>query len=314
MKENMIFEGKTVDIAVENACKELKTTKDRLKYEVVSYGSTGIFGIVGAKKAKIEVIMPSAPSNKEDEHHEMKAGARSLVDEAFSGKKSKEAAPPKEKAKPQEKPKPKIKEEIPVSEEEPDESQEDQVYDGFEDDEEDDIDESMAAAISELSDEIIEKGSEALQKIADAITDGASVKVLKERDRLIYNLEGGDASLLIGKRGQTLEAVQYLIDKLINRNADSRIRVQVDVGGYLETRKKNLEGLALRLAEKAKKTGKPSTIGQMTAHDRRIVHLALKDDNGVRTQSMGEGYYRRLVIFPKRSNSQRRRRPVRKTG
>lgn len=294
MKENKIFEGKTVDVAIENACKELKVSKDRLKYEIISYGSTGIFGIVGVKKAKIEVTLPEASLKHEDEHREVKAGAKSLVDEAFSGKKAKAPAPAKEK--------------LPVVA--APESEVDPSFDGFEDDE-DDVDERMAAAINELSDEVIEKGSIALQKISDAITEDVTIRVVKEKDRLVYNLEGGDASILIGKRGQTLEAVQYLIDKLINRNVDARVRVQVDVGGYLETRKKNLEGLALRLAEKAKKTGKPSTIGQMTAHDRRIVHLALKDDNGVRTQSMGEGYYRRLVIFPKR-NSSRARKPVRK--
>ncbi|WP_027359746.1 RNA-binding cell elongation regulator Jag/EloR [Desulforegula conservatrix] len=295
MKENKIFEGKSVDIAIENACKELRVSKDRLKYEIISYGSTGIFGIVGVKKAKIEVVMPETSAKHDDEHHEAKAGAKSLVDEAFSnGKKSKAPIAAKEA--------------LPI--ETASESDDDSAYEGFDDDE-DDVDERMAAAVNELSDEVIEKGTIALQKIADAITEDASIRVVKEKDRLVYNIEGGDPSLLIGKRGQTLEAVQYLIDKLINRNADARVRVQVDVGGYLETRKKNLEGLALRLAEKAKKTGKPSTIGQMTAHDRRIVHLALKDDHGVRTQSMGEGYYRRLVIFPKR-NSARRRRPVKK--
>lgn len=311
MKENQIFEGKTVDLAVEKACKELKLSKDRLRYEIISYGSTGIFGIVGVKKAKIEVVILGKPESHGDENHEARAGARSLVDEAFSEKKEKPARK-KEKQPVIEAPAPRIDEslETVVDDTSSDTADED-LYEGF-DDEEEDIDEVMAAALNDLSDETVEKGSIALQKIADAITEGASIKAGKEKDRLIYNIEGGDSSLLIGKRGQTLEAIQYLTDKLINRIAGTRIRVQVDVSGYLETRKKNLEGLALRLADKAKKTGKPSTIGQMTAHDRRIVHLALKDDSGVRTQSMGEGYYRRLVIFPKRNNANRRRKPVRK--
>lgn len=308
MKENKIFEGKTVDAAVEKACEELKVAKDKLKYEIISRGATGIFSIIGAKKAKIEVTLPTETESFDDDHHEVKAGAKSLVDEAFNGKKEKKAAHFKETPK---KATPKAVERAP--EDIVPESAEDSSYVGFEDEDED-IDEAMMAAVSELSDEIVDKGSVALQKISDAITEGASVRVAKEKDRLIYNIEGGDASILIGKRGQTLEAIQYLIDKLINRSSDVRVRVQVDVGGYLETRKKNLEGLALRLADKAKKTGKPSTIGQMTAHDRRIVHLALKDDNGVRTQSMGEGYYRRLVIFPKRNNSGRRRKPARTSG
>ena len=77
----------------------------------------------------------------------------------------------------------------------------------------------------------------------------------------------------------------------------------MDIEGYMETRKENLQHLAYKMADKAKKTGRPATINQMSAQDRRIVHLALKDDNKVRTQSMGDGYYRRLVIFPKKKNS-----------
>jgi spoIIIJ-associated protein len=80
----------------------------------------------------------------------------------------------------------------------------------------------------------------------------------------------------------------------------------------METRKANLKHLAFKMADKAKKTGRPATINQMSAQDRRIVHLALKDDLQVRTQSMGEGYYRRLVIFPKKKNAFRGKRRLKK--
>jgi spoIIIJ-associated protein len=80
----------------------------------------------------------------------------------------------------------------------------------------------------------------------------------------------------------------------------------------METRKANLKHLALKMAEKAKKTGRPATINQMSAQDRRIVHLALKEDAQVRTQSMGDGYYRRLVIFPKKRNSYRGKKRFKK--
>ena len=112
--------------------------------------------------------------------------------------------------------------------------------------------------------------------------------------------------MLIGKRGQTLEAIQYLVEKIVNKRIEARVRLQIDVEGYMETRRTNLQRLAERLAEKSKRTGKPVTIGQMNAQDRRVVHLTLKDDNGVRTQSMGDGYYRKLVIFPRKSFSQKK--------
>ena len=148
--------------------------------------------------------------------------------------------------------------------------------------------------------------------MADLITDDATVTAETDRDRLTLHIEGGNAGILIGRKGQTLDAMQFLTDKIINRKSDARVRVKVDIEGYMETRKSNLRHLAFKMAEKAKKTGRPATINQMSAQDRRIVHLALKEDSQVRTQSMGDGYYRRLVIFPKKRNSYRGKRRFRK--
>jgi spoIIIJ-associated protein len=164
----------------------------------------------------------------------------------------------------------------------------------------------------DVSDASIALGIEALQKMADLITDDAKVTAATESDRLTLRIEGGNAGILIGRKGQTLDAMQFLTDKIINRKSEARVRVKVDIEGYMETRKSNLKHLAYKMADKAKKTGRPATINQMSAQDRRIVHLALKDDTAVRTQSMGDGYYRRLVIFPKKKNSFRGKRRLRK--
>jgi spoIIIJ-associated protein len=163
----------------------------------------------------------------------------------------------------------------------------------------------------DVSDEAVRVGRETLQKMVSLITEDATVVAETDEDRLLLRVEGGNSGVLIGRRGQTLEAMQFLTDKIINRCSESRVRLKVDIEGYMETRKANLQSLAFKMADKAKKTGKPATINQMTAQDRRIVHLALKDDHRVRTQSMGDGYYRRLVIFPKKG-SWKRRKPYRK--
>jgi spoIIIJ-associated protein len=139
--------------------------------------------------------------------------------------------------------------------------------------------------------------------MADLITEDAYVEAIAQENKLTLQIKGGNTGILIGRKGQTLDAMQFLTDKIINRQSESRVRVKVDIEGYMETRKANLKHLALKMAEKAKKTGRPATINQMSAQDRRIVHLALKDDAQVRTQSMGDGYYRRLVIFPKKRNA-----------
>ncbi|MFH1156357.1 MAG: R3H domain-containing nucleic acid-binding protein, partial [Pseudomonadota bacterium] len=155
----------------------------------------------------------------------------------------------------------------------------------------------------------IKTGVETLQRIVDLITTEAVVEAETDQDRLLLKVKGGNSGVLIGRRGQTMEAMQFITDKIINRSSESRVRLRVDVEGYMETRKANLISLAHKMADKAKKTGKPATINQMTAQDRRTVHLALKDDAGVRTQSMGDGYYRRLVIFPKKGSFKKRRPP-----
>ena len=152
-------------------------------------------------------------------------------------------------------------------------------------------------------------GRNAIEKIADKITDGARVAIREDGNRISYDITGGRAGILIGKRGQTLEAIQYLVEKVVNRNSKERVRVRIDVGGYLAKKRQNLESLAERTAQKAKKNGKPATLGQLNAQDRRIIHLALKDNEDVITKSMGNGFLRKLVVFPKKRRSHRKRRP-----
>jgi len=166
--------------------------------------------------------------------------------------------------------------------------------------------------VVDVTQESIDLGKEALEKMANLITDDATIEASTEEDRLTLKISGGNAGILIGRKGQTLDAMQFLTDKIINRKSEARVRVKIDIEGYMETRKTNLNHLAIKMAEKAKKTGRPTTINQMSAQDRRIVHLALKDDTQVRTQSMGDGYYRRLVIFPKTKNSFRGKRRLKK--
>jgi spoIIIJ-associated protein len=150
-------------------------------------------------------------------------------------------------------------------------------------------------------------GREVIETILPYITEGFEVRVESNGENLVYHISSEDSAVIIGKRGQNLEAMQYIVDKIVNKHSLERKRVQIDVEGYLEKRRENLEKMAIRMSDKVTKTGKPSTISQMSAQDRRIVHLALKDNKSVRTQSMGEGYYRRLVIFPKKGKLRKKK-------
>jgi spoIIIJ-associated protein len=295
MTETQEFSGKDVDIAIKNACSALSISKENLKYDVISEGATGIFGIVGRKDAKIRVIIPS--SNADQYNESEMEGIRSIVDEAF-GEDTRlvEKLQPEKPAKQAEKQTVKQTATQPQPESQPEEPEQ-KTYD-------------MPEPVN-VTQESIDLGIATLQKMADLITEEASVSAHTEQDRLTLSIEGGNAGILIGRKGQTLDAMQFLTDKIINRSSEARVRVKVDIEGYMETRKSNLKQLAFKMADKAKKTGRPATINQMSAQDRRIVHLALKDDTKVRTQSMGDGYYRRLVIFPKKKNSFRGKRRLR---
>ena len=321
MNQPLEFTGKDVDTAVDKACRELNLTKKELKYDVVSTGTSGIFGIVGRKDARIRVTVPKEGATNSSEDKE---GILSIVDEAFGQDtriEPKKTAPALKKSKPaSKKPTP-----APATAGEASESPADTWSDEPDISEDEDTgrwDDHPAPRSTEPAEEdvppvpvsqvSIDLGVEAVQKMADLITDDAHVEAVTQEDRLTLQITGGNTGILIGRKGQTLDAMQFLVDKIINRQSEARVRVKVDIEGYMETRKANLRHLALKMAEKAKKTGRPATINQMSAQDRRIVHLALKEDAQVRTQSMGDGYYRRLVIFPKKRNNFRGKKRFKK--
>ncbi|WP_020587414.1 RNA-binding cell elongation regulator Jag/EloR [Desulfobacter curvatus] len=319
MNQPLEFTGKNVNSAVEAACKQLNIPPKELKYNVISTGTTGIFGIVGRKDARIRVTVPA--KTQQD-----KEGILSIVDEAFGQNKPKPQ--PKQAAPAPKKPEPKPRQ---IKEKEPKEEASDGQDKKFQNsenepkrEEEDtgrwdarpaprserpDKEELPPEPVSQAS---IDLGVKTVQKMADLITEDAHVEAITQENKLTLQINGGNTGILIGRKGQTLDAMQFLTDKIINRQSESRVRVKVDIEGYMETRKANLKHLALKMAEKAKKTGRPATINQMSAQDRRIVHLALKDDAQVRTQSMGDGYYRRLVIFPKKRNAYRGKKRFKK--
>jgi spoIIIJ-associated protein len=107
-------------------------------------------------------------------------------------------------------------------------------------------------------------------------------------------VSGEDSGLLIGRRGQTLDAIEYLLNRIVGRGS----RVLIDVERYRERRREYLDTLARRLASKVKETGRVITLNPLSPGDRRIVHLALQDDTEITTRSQGDGHYRKMLILP----------------
>ncbi len=269
MKPFLDFEEKSVEKAVQKACDKLQVSKDHLKYDIISHGSSGIFGLVGAKKAVIRVFLDEPPKEEDrailkkeiagnepaaDLNRSNRETVTALIDEAFGGPEAKEeTAPP--------------------------------------------------AVVP--SEQAIPVARELIDKIIAALSVDVAVTVDQTEDPCTICITGPDAGVVIGKRGQTLEAIQYLVDKLVAKQCGKGAQILIDAGGYRETRGSELRELAFRLAEKTLQTGKPSSMNRMNAHDRRVVHLALKNNRSVRTQSVGDGYYRKLIIFPQKKRRQK---------
>jgi spoIIIJ-associated protein len=144
-----------------------------------------------------------------------------------------------------------------------------------------------------------QKAQEALQGLIGWLSEQATVEIKEETsERILLEIHGDKTGLLIGKRGQTLDALQFLANKMVNRSRDSAKRIEVDMEQYRKRREQSLRSMAVRLGQKVKKKRKPITIEAMNAHDRRIVHLTLKNDRALETKSVGKGEMRKLVIHP----------------
>jgi spoIIIJ-associated protein len=139
---------------------------------------------------------------------------------------------------------------------------------------------------------------EALRNMLTRMGIEAAVRVGEDEERIVLDVVGSEAGLVIGKKGQTLDALQYLVNKIVNRDREGRKPIVVDSEGYRDRRADSLVELAHRLGEKAIRTGRVIGVNPMSPHDRRIIHLALDKVPGVTTRSEGEGSFRRLLIIP----------------
>lgn len=236
MPHYLEFDGINVEKAIEKACKDLNLKKEELCHDIISYGSSGIFGLVGTKKAKIRVAVQDI--EKEISHADFNSPEEKLSGSLVC---------------------------------------DEQNENGY-----------------------IKKGLDILKKILNTITDGAKTSVRIEGKDICFDIDCSNPAVIIGKKGQTLDAIQYIIEKAVNKSKDEKYNIKVDVCGYLDKRHSKLRSLAEKIAEKAKANGKPMSLGQMNANDRRVIHLALKNDSDVKTHSVGEGFIKKIVIYPRR--------------
>jgi spoIIIJ-associated protein len=125
------------------------------------------------------------------------------------------------------------------------------------------------------------------------------VKGSEQEDHVLLEVSGEETGLVIGKKGATLDAIQYMVNKMMGRPGEAeRKPIYVDAENYRQRRAESLQELAMRLAEKAKRTKRPVAADPMSPADRRIMHVALANTPGLTTKSEGEGMQRRLVVIP----------------
>ena len=146
----------------------------------------------------------------------------------------------------------------------------------------------------------IQLAREALEKILELIPVETTVNAEQTDGKIALSIEGDKSGLLIGRRGKTLDALQYIVNKIVNKALDKKTYVVVDSENYRKRREESLTQLALKMGDKAKKIKKPVSTNLMNPHDRRIVHLTLQEDIDLETKSRGDGLLKKVVIIPKK--------------
>lgn len=149
------------------------------------------------------------------------------------------------------------------------------------------------------------EGEKFLKNILSRINNDFSITKKVINRELIFNIEGENVGLIIGKRGQTLNSLQYLFNIVANKNSDSRVRITLDAANYRDNRKKSLYELSNKIADRVKENGKSIELEPMNSSERKTIHIALKDNEDVYTYSKGDEPYRKVVISSK--NKRRRR-------
>lgn len=308
MEDYIQFSAKTKSEAITKACIELGVSSDQLDIQVVSEGSNGFFGI-GSKPAIIKV-RKNEPVVEEEEIKEIVKTVKldSFKEEVPSKKEEKKSEPVKAVKEPkvvqpkQEKPKqPKTVKEKTVREKQPREPKE------FKEPKEKPAKVNKPVEIFTDPEEIKEVENRAkvfLHDVFESMNLG-EVEITSEYNKtdgsLEVDFEGQDMGILIGKRGQTLDSLQYLTSLVVNKGKSNYIRVKLDTEDYRKRRKETLENLARGIAYKVKKTRKTVELEPMNPYERRIIHSALQGNKFVETVSKGEEPYRHVVVKLKRN-------------
>jgi spoIIIJ-associated protein len=154
----------------------------------------------------------------------------------------------------------------------------------------------QAPIVAEAPKQVLEVMKNVLSEILKRMHMAAEVKLSEDS---VLEIVGDGTGLLIGKHGQTLDALQFIMNRIANKNRQEPVHITIDTERYRERHIEHLRSIAMKMGQEAKRTGHSVSLEKMNPYDRRIIHLALKNENGVNTKSIGEGVYKKIVIVPR---------------
>jgi len=300
--------ARNYDEALTKALIELGTTSDNVDVEIIERGTNGFLGVFGAKPWTLKVtIKKSADTDKKnssEKKHEKQKEQKSPIEKKEVEKK--ETVEQKVET---------VVEEVTVEEKETYVHSEEAVdeYAQFYGEEEPSSTSRRVLTNDELE-QIRDRADAFLKDFFAAMNLPAHAVYnfsFKTNELSIVIESEEDLGVLIGKRGQTLDSLQYILSLVVNKSSESYIRIKLDTENYRKKRKDKLEMLAKNIAAKVKKTGKFTELEPMNAYERRIIHAALQGDNMVSTKSVGEEPFRHITVYPKKNFKQNRRSPKR---
>ena len=260
--------GKSVEEALQEALAELKVNAEDVEVEVLESPSKGFFGF-GAKPARIKVALKE--KNSDAEKISEVAEDKNLPEEKVS----------------------EVEEKISVAEEKVSEVEEEKISADNE------VEEVAEKTFDKA--EIIAKAKKFLTEVFAEMKVEAEISVEETGTTVVLDLSGKNLGILIGKHGQTLDALQYLTNLAANRNdSENKVHFILDIENYRERREETLQKLAKSVADRAFRMRQDVRLEPMNRHERRIIHTALQNNDKIETRSVGEEPYRYIIVSPKR--------------
>jgi len=316
--------ARNYDEALTKALIELGTTSDNVDVEIIERGTNGFLGIIGVKPWTLKVTVKKSGDIEVAKKKNTNATKNVSASEATkAAPKVREQKSPIEKKDIEKKDEPvaqkeevkvepveisKVKEEVKeTATEAVDEYTKFYGEDNYESSNKKILTNDELEAVRGVVDSFLNDLFKAMDLPAHA-----NYNFSFKTNELSIVIEGEeDLGVLIGKRGQTLDSLQYILSLVVNKSSESYIRIKLDTENYRKKRKEKLELLAKNIASKVKKTGRFTELEPMNAYERRIIHAVLQGDNMVSTKSVGEEPFRHITIYPKKSFKQNKRSPKR---